>query len=75
MTELGRLQERLRQAQAARRQTIADTRRQASSRQDSGASAIAPGTRVFDLVSGEEGHVVFYTRENILISTPDRGNG
>ena len=72
MTDLAWLYERLRQNRAALRQAIADTPAAASSREETGARGRAPGDRVFDLVSGEEGIVVTSTRENLVIPVADR---
>lgn len=37
--------------------------------------ALEAGARVFDLVTGQEGQVVYGTRENFVIQPAGRGNG
>ena len=37
--------------------------------------ALEAGARVFDLVTGQEGRVIYGTRENFVVPAPDRRNG
>jgi len=37
--------------------------------------ALEIGARVFDLVTGQEGEVIYGTRENLIVPTAERRNG
>jgi hypothetical protein len=75
MSELDRIRERVRQNRTLRRQTLADTSAAAASITSAPAAAGAIGSRVFDLVTGEEGEVIGGHTENIIVPAAGRQNG
>jgi hypothetical protein len=72
---IARLLDRGRQNRAARQAAIAARRAPADSGDAFGAAGIVQGTRVFDRVTGQEGTVIGGTRENLVVSAPERADG
>ena len=67
--------DRLQRSRAARDAREAD---RLSPVQGDGAArtrALEVGARVFDLVTGQEGEVIYGTRENFIVPAPERRNG
>lgn len=67
--------ERVRQNRAAIARTIGPSSATAPTAVADGAAVAQQGTRVFDTVSGLEGEVIHGTRQNLVVSTPERGDG
>lgn len=70
--ELDRIRERVRQNRAARRQTNTDTSAVQVRSATGVTGALVAGTRVVDLVTGEEGEVLGGFTENILVPAAQR---
>ncbi len=70
--ELRKFGERLRQNRAARARELTAAGAPATRPEDRIGATHAPGARVFDTITGEEGEVIGATRENIIVPTPER---
>ena len=68
-SELTRFRERLRQTRAARVRTNLSPGVGNPTSASSDVGGLAPGSRVFDVVTGEEGEVIGGTRENVIVPT------
>lgn len=64
--------ERMRQSRAARAAELAGAARGAGSPEQRLGLALAPGARVFDPITGQEGVVLGGSRENVVVPTPPR---
>jgi hypothetical protein len=73
MSEFDRIRERVRQAREARTRELLPTQPARTSALEAIVGPLAPGARVFDRVSGEEGEILGGTRENVLNPAPDGG--
>lgn len=75
MSELARLGERLQQRRADQRRALERLRASADSRVDGTSASADAGPRVVDLVTGQEGTIVGYARENIILPFTRRADG
>lgn len=72
MSELDRVLERVRQSRIARERRLTADRPSATGTGARNGLTHAPGTRVFDTISGLEGEVIDGARENVIVSTTQR---
>lgn len=75
MSDLDFVIERARQSHAERTRTLAARFPPALPATDRLVAAQTTGARVFDRVTGQEGEVIAYARENIIVSAARRHNG
>lgn len=69
---LARIAERLQQQAYRRRQQLQDRLAAAPAAGVRSATPFAPGDRVFDTVTGQEGEVIARTLENIIVPVTER---
>lgn len=69
---LDRIVNRVRENRTARERDLLGERAAALCPEGRMGCSHTPGARVFDRVSGQEGTVLGGTRENVLVSTPQR---
>lgn len=70
--ELSRIRERMRQHDSARAQAFTESRASGPTAETRIGCTFAPGDRVFDRVTGQNGMVLGGTRENVIVSTARR---
>jgi len=67
--------DRLQRSRAARDAREADRLSPGEGTAAARTRALEVGARVFDLVTGQEGEVIYGTRENFVVPAPERRNG